>query len=290
MSWKTVLYDESGHVARLTLNRPETHNVLNARMIVELDEAMKKAEADPNIHVVILRGAGPSFTSGHDLSSDPSDPLQQEFRERGRRSVEDRFSVEEEFFLEKCLTIRNLDKPTIASIHGNVVLMGLVLAEMCDLIIAAESTRLWNPSLRHCGTGGELIMMAFDIGFRKTKEFLWTGDVIPVREAERLGLINRVVPDADLEAETLKLAERIALMPPLAVWITKRSLNKIQDFTGLSLANEYHFALHQLAHASKAQADWNQAAAEYAKGKGFKGWLEFRDGPFDKQAREVYQK
>lgn len=284
MAWETVLYEEIGHVARITLNRPEVHNVMNIRLILELDEATKKADADPNIRVILLDGAGKSFSSGHDLSPIPGDALQQEHRERHQRSVEDRLATEEEWYFNKCLEIRNLKKPTIAAIHGNVVLMGIVLACMCDLIIAAESTQLWNPSLRHCGTGGEIMVLPFEVGFRKTKEYLWTGDVIPIHEAERLGMINRVVPDDQLEKEAIKLAERIALMPPVAVGIIKRSLNKMQDFMGMAMAFEYHFVLHQISHATKEAADWKEEAAKHSAERGFKGWLEFRDGPFDKQA------
>jgi enoyl-CoA hydratase len=286
MSWETIIYEEIGRVARVTLNRPETHNVQNARLILELDEAVKKADFDPEIRVIILRGTGKSFSSGHDLSASPNDRLQQEFLARHRRSVEDRLEVEEEFYLEKCLAIRNLKKPTIAAIHGNVVLGGMMLAFMCDLVIAAENTRLWNPSLRHCGTGGEILVLPFEIGFRKAKEYLWTGDFIPIHEAERLGMVNRVVPDDQLDKEAVRLAERIALMPPVAVKINKRYLNKIQDHIGMSMAFEYHFAMHQLAHATKESADWHAEAAEHFKKKGFKGWLDFRDGPFDKQAQE----
>jgi enoyl-CoA hydratase len=287
MAWDTILYEEIGHVARITLNRPEVHNVQNARLIMELDEAVKKADADPNIRIILLRGAGKSFSSGHDLSPSPKDSLQQRYRERHRRSVEDRFAVEDEYYLSKCLAIRNLSKPTIAAIKGNVVLAGIMLACMCDIIIAAENTQLWNPSIRHCGTGGEVMVLPFEIGFRKTKEYLWTGDVIPIHEAERFGMVNRVVPDEQLDTEALKLAERIALMPPVSVGITKRSLNKMQDYImGMSMAFEYHFVLHQIAHATKESIDWNAEAAEHTKEKGFKGWLEFRDGPFNEQAKK----
>jgi len=286
MEWETIIYEEIGHVARITLNRPETHNVQNARLIKELDEAAGKADAEPNIRVILLDGAGKSFSSGHDLSPSPGDALQQDFRERHQRSVEDRLDVEDEYFLSKCLAIRNLKKPTIAAIKGHVVLGGMMLAFMCDLVVAAETTRLWNPSVRHCGTGGEITMLPFEVGFRKTKEYLWTGDVIPLHEAERLGMINRIVPDDQLDAQALKLAQRIALMPPATLSITKRTLNKMQDHMGMAMAFEYQFIMHQLAHATKESADWRAEAAKHAETKGFKGWLEFRDGPFNEQAKK----
>lgn len=288
MAWETVLYEEIGHVARITLNRPETHNVQSIRLISELDEATKKADAAHDIRVILLRGAGKSFSSGHDLSPPSNNASRQENEKPRRPSVEDRFGAEDENYLSKCLAIRNLSKPTIAAIHGNVVVAGIMLACMCDLVIAAENTRLWNPSLRHCGTGGEIMVLPFELGFRKTKEYLWTGDVIPIHEAERLGMVNRVVPDDQLDAESLKLAERIALMPPVSLGITKRSLNKMQDFMGMAMAFEYHFALHQIGHATQESADWRAEAAKHSRERGFRGWLEFRDGPFDKQAKKKY--
>ena len=129
-------------------------------------------------------------------------------------------------------------------------------------------------------------MMPFELGFRKAKEYLWTGDRIPLDEAERLGMINRVVPDDRLDAEALNLAERIALMPPVALGITKRSMNRMQDIMGMTLAQEYHYMMHQLGHATKESADWHDEAAEHSKEKGLKGWLEFRDGPFHEQAEK----
>jgi enoyl-CoA hydratase len=288
MEWRTILYEKISHVARITLNRPETHNVQNARLILELDEAAKKADRDPNIRVIILCGAGKSFSSGHDLSPIPGDELQQDYRERHHRSVEDRLEVEDEYYLSKCLAIRNLKKPTIAAIKGNVVLGGIMLACMCDIIIAAEDTRLWNPSIRHCGSGGEVMVLPFEIGFRKTKEYLWTGDLIPLEEAERLGMINRIVPNDRLDAEALKLAERIALMPPVSVALTKRAMNKAQDFMGMAMAFEYQYVWHQMAHATKESTDWNAEASKHSRKKGFKGWLEFRDGPFGEQAKKKY--
>ena len=289
MTWQTVKYEVSGRVARVSMNRPETHNTLNARLILELDEALKQADADPEVRVIVLRGEGRSFSSGHDLSPNPSDPLQQEFRERHARSVEDRFDVEEEYYLEKCLNIRNLRKPTIASVRGHVVLGAMMVASMCDLIVASETTRFWNPSLRHCGTGGEVLALPWELGVRKAKEYLWTGDPIDIWEAQRLGMVNRVVPDDRLEAETMRLAERIALMPPRALWLTKRSLNKLQEAQGMLQAFEHHFLLHQLGHATREAAEWNAEARRRAQAGGFKAWLLFRDGPFEEQAQKVYE-
>lgn len=288
MDWKTVKYETIGNVARVSLNRPETHNTMNAQLIKDLDEAVRYADADPDIRVIIIRGEGRSFSSGHDLSANPKDPLQQELRDRHSESVETRLDAEEEYYYEPNLTIRNLRKPTIAALKGHVVLGALMTALMCDLVVAEESTNLWNPSLRHAGSGGEVMVLPWEIGVRKTKEILWTGDSIDVWEAQRLGMINRVVKDGTLDAECLRLAERIALMPPRAVALTKRSLNKMQEIQGMLVAFEHHFLLHQLGHATREAADWNAEARKRALEGGFQAWLEYRDGPFREQARKKY--
>lgn len=285
MAWETVNYDVIGNVARVAMNRPESHNTMTYQLIRELDEALKQADADRHVRAIILLGEGRSFSAGHDLSGRPrpQDPL-------GPRpgSIEYRFDYEEEYYLQANLNIRNLRTPTIAGLRGHVVLGGLMTAMMCDLIIAEESTNIWNPSVRHTGTGGEIMMLPWDIGVRRTKELLWTGDPLDVHEAQRLGMINRVVADGTLEAECMRLAERVALMPPRAVWITKRSLNKLEEIQGMLQAFEHHFLMHQLGHATDEAAEWNKEAARRRAEGGFRAWLEFRDGPFKEQENKQY--
>jgi enoyl-CoA hydratase len=285
MSWETIHYDVIGNVARVALNRPETHNTMNTQLIRELDEAMKQADADRTVRVIILLGEGRSFSAGHDLSGRPK-PQEPGGPQPG--SIEYRFDYEEEYYYQANLNIRNLHTPTIAGLRGHVVLGGLMTALMCDLVIAEESTNIWNPSVRHTGTGGEIMILPWDIGVRRTKELLWTGDPLDVHEAQRLGMLNRVVPDGTLEAECMRLAERIALMPPRAVSLTKRSLNKLEEIQGMLQAFEHHFLVHQLGHATDEAAAWSQEAAKHRAEGGFKAWLEFRDGPFKEQAKKKY--
>jgi enoyl-CoA hydratase/carnithine racemase len=288
MDWKTVTYEAVGTIARISLNRPETHNTMSAQLIKDLDAAVRHADADPAIRVIIIRGEGPSFSAGHDLSASPNEPLQEDFRRRHGECIESRLDVEEEYYYEANLTIRNVRKPTIAALKGHVVLGALMTALMCDLVVAEESTNLWNPSLRHTGTGGEVMVLPWEIGVRKTKEMLWTGDPLDVHEAQRLGMINRVVKDGTLDAECLRLAERIALMPPRAVMLTKRSLNKVQEFQGMMTAFEHHFLVHQLGHATREAGEWSEEARRRARQGGFRAWLEYRDGPFREQAKKEY--
>jgi len=286
MSEENVIYEVRDHVAHVTMAQPESLNMLTAAMITDIDTAMKRADKDPDVRVIVFTGQGRSFSTGHDLSGRPRAEPPPGSPPRG--SVEYRFDFEEEYYYEANLTIRNLKKPTIAGLKGHVVLGGLMTALMCDLVICEESTNLWNPSIRHAGTGGEIMVLPWEIGIRKTKEMLWTGDALDVHEAERLGMINRVVPDGTLMAECQRLADRIALMPPRMLQMTKRSINKMQEIQGVLLAYEHHFLMHQLGHAAHEAAEWNAEAAKARNEGGFKAWLEFRDGPFREQAERQY--
>lgn len=282
----TILYEVDGPVATIVLNRSETLNTLDSEMILDLDTAVKKADADREVRVIIIRGAGRGFSAGHDLSGKPR---QEEPGAPRRGSVEYRLDYEQKYYYDANMAIRNTRKPTIAGIHGPVVLGGLMTALMCDLVVAEESTNIWNPSMRHAGTGGELMVLPWEIGLRKAKEMLWTGDPLPAREAERLGMVNRVVPDGTIEAECRRLADRVALMPPRMVELTKRSFNKLQEIQGFLLSMEHHFLVHQLGHAADEAAEWNAAAAEARGDGGLRAWLDYRDRPFKEQAERVYE-
>ena len=155
MHWETIIYERIDNIAKISLNRPETHNAQNVQLIKELDEAMKGAEKDTNIRVIILAGKGPSFSSGHDLKG---------LAERSQEGVklyptlEEQMRFEQEFFVDKCLAIRNLPKPTIAQVHGHCIAAGYMLASMCDIIMASEDAQFSNPVLRMTPSAAELLV------------------------------------------------------------------------------------------------------------------------------------
>jgi enoyl-CoA hydratase len=130
-----------------------------------------------------------------------------------------------------------------------------MLAAMCDLIVAADDAVFSNPVLRMTGAGVELLVEPWEIGIRKAKEFLWTGDAIDAHEAWRLGLVNRVVARKRLAAETLALAARIALVPPVTASLVKESLNQTAALMGKEHAWRYHFMVHQFMHGTKTATD-----------------------------------
>jgi len=277
MADRAVHVEQLGNVAVVTMDRPEVRNAQNTALILELDAAMRAADGDPAVHVIVLAGAGKDFSSGHDLKAYVGEAPSDEWHEK-RRTPEGKFEHERKLYFDRCLAIRDLDTPTIAMVQGHCVAAGLMLAAMCDLIVAAEDATFQNPVLRMTGAGVEVLVEPGELGYRKAKEFLWTGDAIDAREAWRLGLVNRVVPAAALEKETLALAERIAQMPPVTVQNVKRSINHAQDLTGWRHALEYHFMVHQFQHNTKASLD----ALEARKQKGsMKEVFEDRDASFE---------
>jgi enoyl-CoA hydratase len=148
-----------------------------------------------------------------------------------------------------------------------------MLACMCDLIVAADDAVFQNPVLRMTGAGVELLVEPWELGIRKAKEFLWTGDKIDAQEAWRLGLVNRVVPAAELIPRTKALADQIALVPPITAQVVKDSINHTADLMGQESSWKYHFMAHHWTHntatalsaleARKAKKDMKEVFAEH---------------------------
>src|SRR5919106_170452 len=209
MGYQTLLVERRGAVELVTMNRPEVRNAQNTALLTELDEALRAADADPGVNVIVIAGAGPHFSAGHDLKAYVGEAPSDEWHEK-RKTPEGKFEHERRMYFEKSMAIRDLEKPTIAMVQGKCIAGGLMVACMCDLIVAADDAVFQNPVLRMTGAGVEALVEIADLSPRKSKEFLWTGDEIDAAEAHRLGLVNRVVPRDRLEDETMTLAERIA--------------------------------------------------------------------------------
>jgi len=259
----TIRYEADSAVATITMNRPDVANAQSSTMIDEIDAALDLADADDAVRVVVLAGAGNHFSSGHDLKAlvagDGDDPWI-----AMRETPEGKFQHEKTMYFERCLRIHDFRKPTIAAVQGSCVAAGLMLAAMCDLIVAAEDAEFSNPVLRLTGAGVELLVEPWELGIRKAKEFLFTGDTIDAQEAWRLGLVNRVVPRAELEARTRELADRVALVPPVTAQTVKDTLNQTATLMGKRDALKYHFMAHHWVHNSATAL--NALAARKAKG------------------------
>ncbi|MGP0032379.1 MAG: enoyl-CoA hydratase [Acidimicrobiales bacterium] len=242
-----VRYEADGPVATITMNRPEMANAQDTALIDELDAAFDRADADDAVRVVILAGAGKHFSSGHDLKAIVGDGEKDDWI-RMRETPEGKFFHEKTMYYDRCLRIHDFRKPTVAAVQGSCVAAGLMLAAMCDLIVAADDAVFSNPVLRLSGAGVELLVEPWELGVRKAKEFLLTGDTIDAQEAWRLGLVNRVVPRDELMTRTRELADRVALVPPVTAQTVKDSLNHTATLMGKRDALKYHFMAHHWVH------------------------------------------
>jgi enoyl-CoA hydratase len=247
MDFKTIRYEVEGPVATITMDRPEMANAQDTTLIDELDAAFDQADDDDTVRVVVLAGAGNHFSSGHDLKALVGQVEPDKWRLM-RETPEGKFRHEQIMYFDRCLKIRDFRKPTIAAVQGSCVAAGLMLACMCDLIVAADDAVFQNPVLRMTGAGVELLVEPWELGPRKAKEFLLTGDKIDAQEAWRLGLVNRVVPRDDLDAAVRELAEKVALVPPTTAQVVKGSINQMLDLQGQRDSFRYHFMAHQWMH------------------------------------------
>jgi enoyl-CoA hydratase len=242
-----VLYDVRGHVATITMNRPDVANAQDTALIDGIDASFDRADADDEVRVVVLAGNGKHFSSGHDLKALVGDAEPDEWR-RMRDTPEGKLRHEQVMYVDRCQRIYHFRKPTIAAVQGACVAAGLMLACMCDLIVASDDATFQNPVLRMTGAGVELLVEPWELGIRKAKEFLWTGETLDAQEAWRLGLVNRVVPRAELRDRVGELADRVALVPPVTAQVVKDSLNHTATLMGKEASWKYHFMVHHWMH------------------------------------------
>ena len=253
--FQTILYEvPATHVARITLNRPETRNAQDTRMLYELNDAFDRAARDNEIKVVILAANGPHFSSGHDLSEQNTSEVMQQFDTVGTwcgfgcAGAEAQMAREKEIYLGFSERWRNMPKPTIAAVQGKVIAGGLMLIWPCDIIIASEDAQFSDPVVSFGVGGVEFLHHPWELGVRKAKEMLFTSDSISAEEARQLGMVNRIVPREQLQAAALEMAAKIAKKSLFALKLTKEAVNAAQDVQGRVQAMQTAFALHQLAH------------------------------------------
>ena len=216
-----VLYEAADGVAKITLNRPIVLNAINKNVTRLLDAALDRAEADEDVRAVILTGAGRAFSAGGDLWSSlyPDDD-----------PAPDALDVQ--------LRIWSFDKPVIAAVRGHAVGQACELAGVCDMTIAGESARLGEIQIRH-GFGVPVLITPFITNQKLAKEVLLLGEVIPAEDALRMGLVNRVVPDDELDEAAMEMARKLAALPPVAVRLNKRLVNLVYEQMGLIDAVRY---------------------------------------------------
>jgi enoyl-CoA hydratase len=271
VSDETVAYEtlDDGRIARIWLNRPAEHNAQNRTMLVQLDEAFRRAEADDTVRVVILGARGKNFSAGHDLGSDaalkeraPGPTQHPSFRTDGatRAGMAEKMYLQEwHYYFDNTMRWRDLRKITIAQVQGNAISAGLMLIWACDLIVAADNAVFSDVVAARLGMPGvEYFAHPWEFGPRKAKELLLTGDSIDADEAYRLGMVSKVFPLDELEARTVEFARRIANRPTMATLLIKDSVNAAADAMGFTEALRHAFHIHELGHAHWAAKNENR--------------------------------
>jgi enoyl-CoA hydratase len=270
MSYEFIEVDslDDGRIARILLNRPRARNAQSRALLIELDDAMRAAEADDTVRVVILGGVGTMFSAGHDISVAEQTQL---WGESGRHpsalqyggtrlAAEGRMLQEWHFFFQNTLRWRNLRKITIAQVHGPVFAAGLMLAWACDLIVAAEDTTFADvvgTRLGMCGV--EYFAHPWEFGPRKTKELMLTGDSVTAQMAYELGMVSKVFPAETFREQTVEFARRISEVSTMAALLIKESVNQAQDNMGFYNSLQASFTLHQLNHSHWAEMSHGQS-------------------------------
>ena len=211
-----VLYRSEGGVGWITLNRPIVLNALNKNMQRRLDAALDAAEADDEAKAIVLIGAGRGFSAGGDMWSGlyPDDEPAPGGPEVQRR-------------------IFDFPKPVIAAVRGHAVGQGFELAGVCDLTIASETARFGEIQIRH-GFGPPTLITPYLVGLKHAKELLMLGEALDAQEAFRLGLANRVVPDAELESAAEAMAKKLAALPQNTMRLNKRLVNRVYELAALN--------------------------------------------------------
>lgn len=274
-SFSTLLYRVDDRIATITLNRPEKLNAMSRTLLDELELAFRQAKVDDQVAVVLLEGAGRSFCAGYDLA--PNDWILSQYGadfEGPVDAVIDRDDVTE--ILERWLRLWKFPKPIVAKVQGVCLSGAGELLGVADLVVAGEGSKFGHPAGRDLGIPVTLSFWPMLIGMRKTKELLFTAKLIDGTEAERIGLVNQVVPDDELDAAALAMAQDVARTAEVGLRMSKLATNRWFENMGL-LASCYSTAdLDTFFHQSSTYVDFFTAVRE----KGMSGALKDRAEKF----------
>ncbi len=217
MEFATILVEKKEQVGIITLNRPDKMNTFSSQLARELNDALRQMDADDQVRVVLVKGAGKAFSTGIDIA---------EFAGKTAQEYQEWISLMDEMHL----TVAAMAKPVIAMVHGFAVANGAGLVFAADFAVVAEGTKIGTIAI-NVGLlcTGPIIPLTYALGKQKALEMLLSGEMIEAAEAERLGLVNKVVPLAELEAETLAFAQKILTKSPLAVKMGKQFYYQMLD-------------------------------------------------------------
>ena len=253
--YQDITYEVTGPVARVNHNRPDRRNAEGTRLLDELDDALGRAAADADVRVLVIGGVGEHFSAGHDVKEAMGRP----------DVVEARYAYEEARYLGVCMRLWDFPKPTIAQVQGACLAGAFMVANMCDLLVAADDAFFADATcMTLAAAATEVLVHPWVMGLRTAKEFLFTGRRMSAAEGHRIGMVNRVVARAELESATVGLAMDIAKAPPFAIKMLKRSLNRTADMQGFRNAIQAHFDTHELCHTTQEYKDVRAAGLDTA--------------------------
>jgi enoyl-CoA hydratase len=250
-----VHYEVDGPVAWVTMNRPQFHNAQNSQMTYALDAAFRRAMDDDAVKVVVLGGTGKHFSAGHDIGTPgrdhlvPFDQVHLIGDHSTRPGAELLYTREQEVYLGMCRRWRDMAKPTIAMVQGACIGGGLMLAWVCDLIVASDDAFFQDPVNRMGIPGVEYFAHAFELPPRVAKEFLLLGERMSVQRAEQFGMVNKIVQREQLREAVAEMAAKLAAQPRLGNWLTKQAINHVEELRGKRTAMDAVFHMHHFAHA-----------------------------------------
>jgi enoyl-CoA hydratase len=262
-----VRYEVIDNVAWITMNRPQFNNAQNGQMTYALDDAFNRAVQDDGVRCIVLAGEGKHFSAGHDIGT-PGRDLHHEFDKRlmlpphtNKPAAELLYIREQEQYLGMCRRWRDISKPTIAMVQGACVAGGLMLAWVCDLIVASEDAFFQDPVNPLMGIPGvEYFAHAFELPPRVAKEFLLLGERMPAQRAYDFGMVNKIVPRAELREAAATWANKLAGQNRLGNWLTKQSINHVEELRGKRTAMDAVFHMHHFAHAQNDLVTGNSIA------------------------------
>lgn len=269
--YRSIRYETSGRIATITLNRPDRMNAIDRHMPQEIEAAVKQANDDDAVHVIVIEGAGRAFCAGYDLQDFAEGPG----TNPGVQDMPWDPMLDFKFMYANTQAFMSLHrsyKPTIAKIRGYAVAGGSDIATCCDLIVMAEDARIGYPPARIWGCPS-VGLWAFWIGAQRAKRMLFTGDLIDGREAENYGLVIDAVPEADLDAAVQALAERIAGVPKNQLMMSKLMVNSALENQGLTTTQQFATLFDGITRHSPEGMWWKERAEDV----GFKQAVQERD-------------
>ena len=259
MDFKDIVYSTQGPIGVITLNRPKYRNAQSYRMLDEIDAAFKLAKADRGVRVVLVRGSGGVFSTGHDLGTEDAVEYRKSLGAQPGIEAYDEFK---KYNLDLLIEWRNFPKPTVAMVEGYCIYAGWMLAAAMDVVFAADSAEFLAGFV-------EYMSIPWDIGIRRAKELCFESRFISAAEAQAYGLVNRVLPAADLEREAFAWAGRVAENSPDALRFAKIQMNKAQDAQGFTSfledsLGDYQAMRHMMGAEMRVQGENRLATVDLA--------------------------